>query len=200
MIRTGAKLLCCAAWCTLLGCKVEQQMYSGRRLPRQEVAWLQLDPYAHTAMKIKSVDGRDVGWLIYDELELLSGQHDVLSQVTWSNRHAQEAHLQFRAETGGAYVIGASESEWPPRVPSTQQADALTSLAGAAAGGALAGAGTVVFWYSSPIWLPIAVIYLLATPPPDHPPPGRMIEIHITRSDGSVAARWEEHGPAEQHK
>jgi hypothetical protein len=180
--------------CMVTGCVARRQMYAGPQLPRDKVAWLSVSRAPGNRLsKMIALDGQRIGMPLYDVLEFKPGPHTLAVEVVWSNRYRQRAELTFVAGANATYTIHADETSLPPPPPpSTQREDLATELAGAAAAGAIVGAGTAVAVYTSPIWFPIVVIYLLVSPAPKAPPEASAMTIVIAEKSGTELARWHE--------
>ena len=181
--------------CIQVGCVARKQMYAGPTLPRDKVAWL-APAHGDRPLKMLSLDGRPIGMPFFDVLEFEPGPHTLAVEVAWSNRYRQRVELTFVAAANATYTIRADETAWPPKPPaSTQGDDPATALAGAAAAGAIAGAGSAALVYTSPIWFPIVVIYLIVSPPPQSPPEASAMNIVIAEKNGRELTRWHQEIP-----
>jgi hypothetical protein len=182
--------------CLLLaGCTVTKPFYAGPTRSRDQVAWVSLAP-TNRAVKLKSLDGQPIGVQWFDAMAVLPGDHDLLIDVQWSNLYWDHMQIRFRAEANESYVVKVEQSEWPNPPPVSRESPGpVGELAGAAAAGALAGAAEATIVYSSPIWFPIAVGYLIFAPPPAGPPASEAMHLWIETKSGKVIAQCQREGP-----
>jgi hypothetical protein len=190
---TAARLLWVGVVACLAGCQsTSMKMYEGPPLPRERVAWLAF-AQRDVGLQLKALDGRPLGTLYADHLEILPGQHQLAMEVSWSNRHRDRINLPFTLEANQTYLLRAEERE-PPR-PSRKKGTPAEELAGGAAEGFVGGAAGTAMIYTAPFWLPALIGYYVFVPPPEFPPARHSMHVYITQQDGRAIAQWNAEAP-----
>lgn len=186
ILRCGVtSLLAC---CLLSGCTVRNQLYSGHRLPREKVAWIDTRKGNSACAALKTFDGLPTNTFFCDVWEFLPAEHTIGVEVIWSNRFRELVQLKFVSTPNATYCLNSHESEWPPTPPGKPPTPLQV--------GSMLAVGLPVLFvieFFGPVLLPFALIGEFSTAPPSGPPPGTAVDVSLVDQNGSEVAHWHRH-------